>query len=328
MLTLFNFLFIQRKRKPTISAAAERAEKLRAKRRKLNSQTPAPVVDLTSNDIPCDHEDDKVNGFWKQVGEVKLGEADRYVVQYIYGHHVTQLVHMLTFCRKILESSSKWLTDNIINATQELLRRKYPMLGLQNTLLSYTLAFDVMTEEFVQVLHSGGNHWLAVSTIGCPPSTVKVYDSLYSELPTQTKEQICALLVSQEPVIDLIYVTVQSQQNGCDCGLFALAFATALCSGQNPQCLLFKKSVMRAHLLKCLEDEDIKPFPCKTVNRAQQRNKTGKIEIFYKCRTQEAGRMVSCSGCREWYHEECMPIPKQVWRQNSKYEWYCDKCRV
>ena len=67
------------------------------------------------------------------------------------------------------------------------------MLGLQSTLLSHTLAFDVMREEFVQVLHSGGSHWLTVSTIGGPPSTVKVYDSLYSELPTQTKEQNCAL---------------------------------------------------------------------------------------------------------------------------------------
>ena len=39
---------------------------------------------------------------------------------------------------------------------------------------------------------------LAASQIGCPPSTVRVYDSLYSELSTQTKEQICALLASQE----------------------------------------------------------------------------------------------------------------------------------
>ena len=26
--------------------------------------------------------------------------------------------------------------------------------------------------------------------------------------------------------------------------------------------------------------------------------------------------MVSCTGCGEWYREECMPIPKQVWRKN------------
>ena len=69
-----------------------------------------------------------------------------------------------------------------------------------------------MREEFVQVLHYGGNYWLEVSTIGCPPSTVKVYDSLHSELPTQMKEQICVLLASQEPVIELIYVTVQSHK--------------------------------------------------------------------------------------------------------------------
>ena len=28
--------------------------------------------------------------------------------------------------------------------------------------------------------------------------------------------------------------------------------------------------------------------------------------------------MISCNGCGEWYNEECMPIPKQVWRKNSK----------
>ena len=27
--------------------------------------------------------------------------------------------------------------------------------------------------------------------------------------------------------------------------------------------------------------------------------------------------MVSCTGCGEWYHEECVPIPKQVWRKTQ-----------
>ena len=43
------------------------------------------------------------------------------------------------------------------------LREKYPVPGLQNTLLGSTLSFDVMTDEFVQVLHSSGNHWLTIS---------------------------------------------------------------------------------------------------------------------------------------------------------------------
>ena len=36
------------------------------------------------------------------------------------------------------------------------------MRGLQNTLLGCTLSFDVIKNEFVQVLHSGGNYWLTV----------------------------------------------------------------------------------------------------------------------------------------------------------------------
>ena len=84
MLTLFNFVYMQRQRKPTISAAAERAEKLHANKRKLDSQTPGPVVDLTSNDVPCDHEDTKENEFWKEVGKVKLVAEDRYKTWSVY----------------------------------------------------------------------------------------------------------------------------------------------------------------------------------------------------------------------------------------------------
>ncbi len=101
-------------------------------------------------------------------------------------------------------SKTGWLTDNIINATQKLLQKQYPAL------LGNTLTFDVMGDEFVQVLHSGGCHWVAVSTVGCPPSMVVVYDSLYLSLPLQTKEQICSLLLTKEPRIDLNFANVQS----------------------------------------------------------------------------------------------------------------------
>ena len=200
------------------------------------------------------------------------------------------------------------------------------MRGLQNTLLGCTLSFDVIKNEFVQVLHSGGNHWLTVSTIGCKPSVVKVYDSLFSELPTQTKEQICALLVSNESAIELIYVNAKKQANGCDCGLLALAFAAALCAGQDPNNLLFEKS-MRLHLLQCLEKEEVTPFPFKTVKRNRESRRAGKINIYCKCRTEEGGNMIACSGCDEWFHEECVTASRQVWKK-KKSDWYCDNCKI
>ena len=34
----------------------------------------------------------------------------------------------------------------------------------------------------MQVLHSGGDHWLTVSTIGCAYSAVKVHDNLLTHM--------------------------------------------------------------------------------------------------------------------------------------------------
>lgn len=133
--------------------------------------------------------------------------------------------------RDILESDD-WLTDNLVNATQVLLRGKYGMPGLQNTGSGRTLSFDVLGHtEFIQVLNSANQHWITVSTVGCEYSHVKVYDSMYSDVPTSTREQICALLASSKSCIHLDFVNVQLQPNCCDCGLFALAFCTTLCEG-------------------------------------------------------------------------------------------------
>ena len=105
------------------------------------------------------------------------------------------------------------------------------MPGLQNTLLGNANSFDVMgSSEFVQVMNAN-DHWIAVSTIGCQYSHIKVYDSLYHDMPTRTKDQICSLLGCTESSIKLDYVNVQLQSNSSDCGLFSLAFTTALCAG-------------------------------------------------------------------------------------------------
>ena len=119
-------------------------------------------------------------------------------------HIRTLIIYILSpfVCREALQSKTTWLSENILNAGQFLLQSKYGTPGLQHTGLGDTLNFEVMEKEFVQVLHSGGNHWLVISTIGCPPGIVKVYDSMVAKLPFQTKEQICALLMTKEPHAD------------------------------------------------------------------------------------------------------------------------------
>ena len=54
---------------------------------------------------------------------------------------------------------------------------------------------------------------------------------------------------------------------------------------------------------------------------------SGKINIYCKCRTQEGGNMIACSGWDEWFHEECVTASRQVWKK-KKSDWYCDNCKI
>ena len=58
----------------------------------------------------------------------------------------------------------------IINFAQTLLYKQFATPGLQNTVLGYTLTYDVVCEPFVQILHNGQGYWLTVSNIGLQSS--------------------------------------------------------------------------------------------------------------------------------------------------------------
>ena len=218
-----------------------RAEKLRMKKRIINpKEYTAPMIGLTS---------------------VDLTQRDTC-------HTVGAVTNSGLQFSELLRDSNTWLTDTVIHSAQVLIQKRYPtMRGLQDPILGQTLSFEVMREEFEQILHSGGNHRITLSTISCPPATVMIYDSLYSKIPRHTKEQICALLNTKKAHINMVFVNVQSQNKAYDCGVFAIAFATALCEGKRREELLFANEALRKHLPKCFQEGCINQFPCKTVKR-------------------------------------------------------------
>ena len=144
----------------------------------------------------------------------------------------------------ILESPTEWLNSDIINAAQTILSEQFGLPGLQNSELGSVFAFSIEANEFVQILHGAG-HWLTISTIGTKHPNVFVYDSLYSSPPAVVKQQIAALLATPKSEIQLQYVDVQMQSGANDCGLFAIAFATALCLGELPGKYIFEQRAMR-----------------------------------------------------------------------------------
>ena len=88
---------------------------------------------------------------------------------------------------------------------------------------------------FIQIVHDGFGHWLTISTIEATSSTeVFIYDSMYASISTNVKQQIAAIMARPEEKITVKMMDAQKQAGGSDCGLFAIAFTTALIDGKQP----------------------------------------------------------------------------------------------
>ena len=126
------------------------------------------------------------------------------------------------------------------------------MGGLQDTVLAETLSFNIQHGEFIQILNILENHWLPVSTVGCQPGSVNIYDSIRSiSVPTVTKEQISTIMFAQQKAITLGFQPIKSQHGSSDCELFALAFATSLCHQETPVEINYTQYKLHSHLLDC-----------------------------------------------------------------------------
>ena len=156
-----------------------------------------------------------------------------------------------------------WLTDSVINAGQVLLKTDYSQIGgLQPTTLGEALGFASQGSAFVQVIHTAGSHWITASNVGFREGVVGIYDSLPScTTPTRLKENIASIVHTSNPQMILSYQEVQEQRGGNNCGLFSLAFAISLCSGEDPTKITYIQHQLRNHLISCLEMQKMTPFP-------------------------------------------------------------------
>ena len=229
--------------------------------------------------------------------------------------------------KRILTSRSLWLDDELINAAQSLLKKQHPLIsGLQPPALSSQLAMVPPDSEFVQVVNVCNNHWLALSTVGCKQSTIKVFDSLQGGgLPKHTMKLVADLMQCQDKQITLEFVDVQEQRGSSDCGLFAIAFITSVCCGVDPATLNYNQKAMRQHLLECIENDQMKPFPSEQ-GRKPKPSETECLKVYCTCRLPYHGSpMVECSNCKEWYHVSCIDIPRK-YLVDCTLDWFCTTC--
>jgi len=131
-----------------------------------------------------------------------------------------------------LLSCAAWLDDDVIGTAQSMLKQRHywsssvhaqaatPTSWRSPTTNSLREVCNGATNwEFVQLLNVHGSHWVAVSTAGCPPSTINVYNSLHGRLPEHAQKLVADITQSCERATEVQCVDVQCQSGACDCGL-------------------------------------------------------------------------------------------------------------
>ena len=78
--------------------------------------------------------------------------------------------------------------------------------GFQSTAILQTMTCTPEGGQFVQILNINDNHWILVANVNCKQNEINVYDSiLSSDLQAKTKEQIAALIHTNEQQYILIF---------------------------------------------------------------------------------------------------------------------------
>ena len=90
---------------------------------------------------------------------------------------------------------------------------------------------------------------------------------------------MCGIRKCSQSILKIVSIPVQQHLNACDCGVFAVAFATDVAYGKDPAVQYYDTHNMRNHLLHSLQSRLIAPFP--TANkRTKLGRKTGSIKLY------------------------------------------------
>ena len=149
---------------------------------------------------------------------------------------------------------------------KKILKAQFPAInGLESTL--YQMKEKHLTEDStrnkLQIVHCAErNHWIVDSNVGCEgKNTVKVYDSIFHSVDTETRKVIINLFQTSDVTIDIKVIVSQKQKGGNDCGLFAIGHTTSIAFGCKPEKQMYKQEKMRAHLVNCFHKQNFSLFP-------------------------------------------------------------------
>ena len=169
--------------------------------------------------------------------------------------------YKLLLNEKLIMYSTLYLNYTIMDATQALVCKT---IGTTfQTVLNYQkphLFLDI-DREHLQLLHNGNKHWILAF---CSKNIVAVCDSLGNNLSTTTREcrkSLFLFAILPNGKLPVTILNLPKQADGYNCGAYPIAYAAEIMAGTWPIGLVYDPNKLRAHLVQCLQDEVLMPFP-------------------------------------------------------------------
>ena len=155
----------------------------------------------------------------------------------------------------------KWLNDDIMDAAQLLLSRKFSNVHQSVLYCRKPENFQPVQGEHLQLTHDGKGHWVLVF---CSRDRVQVCDSLRKRLNAGMKRCTKApfsFALQPDGSMPVSWLTVAKQSDFDSCGLYAIAYAADIIAGISPVTPKYDESAMRPHLTQCLQTMQLETFP-------------------------------------------------------------------
>ena len=155
--------------------------------------------------------------------------------------------------KMIFRNSMIYNQNFLIPVSMKSIINFYSMCFSLNSLISRMVAT-------LQVVHNN-DHWVLVAKTEA--GHVSIYDSLAQSCWRRPHTVSCASSLLQTSEKHLLYKvkSCQQQNNGFDCGVFVVAFATSIAHGVDPNTVIYDRRSLRSHLQKCLAADNLTPFP-------------------------------------------------------------------
>ena len=176
----------------------------------------------------------------------------------------------LTFKERDIIIKGGWLEDDHMEKFGFLVKKSSNYIPQEPWKVQLPHNIEPVPEdkEHIQILHSADDlrnqqsdgHWVLCYY---DKKRIYIYDSLNKrKVHTSHKIYLNHLFPNypfdKKPVV---FPEVQRQQNGSDCGVFAITFAVSLLYRLKPETVRYNDALMRQHLLKMFETNVIKHFP-------------------------------------------------------------------